>query len=86
MGNLSTKWGIEKEPLAISQFSTEYQLDVEASGLIIDRHQPFLAASPDGLVGADSIIEVKCPASVKELTPTEGIEQKRSSSCSSKRV
>lgn len=63
MGNLSTKWGIEKEPLAISQFSTEYQLDVEASGLIIDRHQPFLAASPDGLVGADSIIEVKCPAS-----------------------
>ena len=75
-GTQGTKWGIEKEPLAIDQFSAEYGIRVESSGLIIDQDKPFLAASPDGLIGEDCLVEVKCPASAKELTPKEGIEQK----------
>lgn len=28
-----------------------------------------MAASPDGLIGEDSILEVTCPSSIKEYTP-----------------
>jgi hypothetical protein len=30
-----------------------------------------LAASPDGLIGEDSILEVTCPSSIKKYTPEE---------------
>lgn len=41
----------------------------------IDKDQPFLAASPTGLIGIDILIEVKCPASMKDMSPMEGIER-----------
>lgn len=77
-GNANTKWGLDKEPLAIAQFSSERGVAIESSGLVIDKTLPFLAASPDGIVIDDrSIIEVKCPASAKTMTPMEGILQKK---------
>lgn len=76
-GNSNTRWGIEKEPLAIAQFAAERSLAVDSSGLVVDKALPFLAASPDGLVGKNAVIEVKCPASVKKLTPMEAIESKK---------
>nr|XP_042913257.1 uncharacterized protein LOC122273253 [Parasteatoda tepidariorum] len=47
--------------------------NVSPCGLFIDKDLPFLAASPDGLVGNDGIIEVKCPAKCYDITPDEGI-------------
>lgn len=35
------------------------------SGLIIHNKYPYLAGSPDGLVGNDGIVEVKCPYSIR---------------------
>ena len=34
---------------------------VEPCGLFVDTNKPFLAASPDGVVGRDAVVEVKCP-------------------------
>ena len=34
---------------------------VQPCGLFIDPDHPYLAASPDGLVGDDELIEAKCP-------------------------
>ena len=36
-------------------------MDVDPCGLFVAREYPFLAATPDGLVGEDSVVEVKCP-------------------------
>lgn len=40
-----------------------------SAGLFVDPELPFLAASPDGLIEKDSIIEIKCPFSIRESTP-----------------
>lgn len=49
------------EPIAISQYEVKYELTVRRCGLFISYEFPFLAASPDGLLGEDTVIEVKCP-------------------------
>ncbi|KAJ8950768.1 hypothetical protein NQ318_011261 [Aromia moschata] len=46
-------------------------------GLYIHQDYPFLAATPDGLIGDDAIIEVKCPYKAKDLTPEDAFEQKQ---------
>jgi len=33
-----------------------------------------LAAGPDGLIDNDGIVEIKCPASIKDMTPEEAIK------------
>lgn len=32
-----------------------------------------MACSPDGLVGENDIIEIKCPYNIKDMTPEEGV-------------
>lgn len=39
-------------------------IKVRSCGLFVDMQYGFLAASPDGLIDADGIIEVKCPYSL----------------------
>ena len=34
---------------------------MEECGLFVDTDKSFLAASPDGLVGSEAVVEVKCP-------------------------
>ena len=76
-GNASTSWGLHKEPVAIAQFSQERHVTVTVSGLIVDEEFPFLAASPDGLVGENEIVEVKCPASARSLYVNNAVETKK---------
>jgi hypothetical protein len=38
---------------------------------------PFLATKPDGLIGDDSIIEIKCPFSIKDLTLLDAYKEKK---------
>lgn len=40
-------------------------------GLFVDQNLNFLAASPDGLINNDGIVEIKCPSSIKHTTPQE---------------
>lgn len=40
---------------------------------MIDYTLPFLAATPDGLVATNAIVEIKCPHVAKNMTPEEGI-------------
>ena len=61
------RYGRETEPRAIKHYSREHRVVVHESGLVICRHLPWLAASPDGLVveshGELTCLEVKCPTS-----------------------
>ena len=41
---------------------------VESCGLFVDTVKSFLAASPDGVVGSEAVVEVKCPLSCADTS------------------
>jgi hypothetical protein len=45
--------------------------------LFVDPHLPFLATTLNGLIGDDSIIEIKCLFSKKDLTPLVAYKDKK---------
>jgi len=51
---------------------------VEETGLVVHRDYDFLAASPDGLVGIDGCIEIKCPFPPWTKAPYSIFDKKRS--------
>ena len=53
--------GIEQEPFARVAYEVETGTDVEEVGFILHPELSFLGASPDGLVGDDGMVEIKCP-------------------------
>lgn len=69
-------YGIENESIAIQKFQEQTGIDVLKCGLFIDKENPFLAASPDGLIGSDAIVEVKCPYGSRNFTIENAIVDK----------
>lgn len=60
------QWGTDNEPVARLQYSLETGNDVEETGFW--RHDDLEAgASPDGLVGKDGLLEIKCPNSATHI-------------------
>lgn len=59
--NEAMRWGTDTEPMARSAYSLLRDVDVTEVGLI--RHPTIEGAhaSPDGLVGNDGLVELKCP-------------------------
>ncbi len=54
------QWGIDNEPVALLNYSLQTGNEVEATSLWL--HDSIDAgASPDGLVGSDGLVEIKCP-------------------------
>lgn len=47
------------------------------AGLFVDPTLPYLAASPDGLIGDNSIIEIKCPFSIRDFTPENAYKENK---------
>ncbi len=66
-----TKHGLQNEPHAIKKYMTETGNEVNKCGLIVSIDKPHIASSPDGLVGDDIVLEVKCPhgARKEKITP-----------------
>lgn len=57
-----TEWGIENEPIAKKVYETVFNVTVTDTG-----HIPYgehAGGSPDGLVGEDGLIEIKCPYTI----------------------
>jgi putative phage-type endonuclease len=61
------RWGHEHEPLAKAAYAFRTDLDVESVGFIGHPTIAMSGASPDGLIGSDGLIEVKCPLSTTHL-------------------
>lgn len=59
--NGAMQWGQEKEPEARAQYAFLADLDVVEVGFIEHPKIPMAGASPDGLVGDDGLVELKCP-------------------------
>ncbi|KAL4721614.1 hypothetical protein ACJJTC_011667 [Scirpophaga incertulas] len=56
------KRGRRLEDLVRTTIEVEYG-KIECCGLVISQTYPMLAASPDGILNNDTIIEIKCPSS-----------------------
>jgi len=57
------EWGIEHEPKARQLYELLHGVEVEQVGFIKHPSIERTGASPDGLVGDDGMVEIKCPAS-----------------------
>ncbi|KAK5640569.1 hypothetical protein RI129_011380 [Pyrocoelia pectoralis] len=71
------KWGIEHEATAKLQFENDYEDLVSDCGLFIDKENCFLGASPDGIIDPHHIVEIKCPWSIRDLSPQQAVNEKK---------
>ena len=61
------RWGLEQEGLARNAYSFRTDLEVVQVGLVPHPRIAGSAASPDGLVGHDGLVEIKCPTTITHL-------------------
>lgn len=57
----SMDWGHKQEPAARAFYELETGNVVERVGFATHSDYPFVGASPDGIVGSDGGLEIKCP-------------------------
>lgn len=55
------RWGSDVEPFAREAYALETGLSVLETGFLLHPEYPFAGASPDGLIGDDGGLEMKCP-------------------------
>ena len=59
--NAAMQWGTETEPLARAAYEALHDVLVDEVGFVPHPSIKMAGASPDGLVGEDGLIEIKCP-------------------------
>ena len=59
--NAAMQWGTDQEPLARAAYEAIKDVLVDEVGFIVHPTINAAGASPDGLVGDDGLIEIKCP-------------------------
>lgn len=59
--NAAMQWGTETEPLARAAYEASKDVLVDQVGLIDHPYIQHSGASPDGLIGDDGVLEIKCP-------------------------
>ena len=59
--NAAMQWGTDQEPLARAAYEAAKDVLVDETGFVIHPTISNAGASPDGLVGDDGLIEIKCP-------------------------
>ncbi len=61
------RWGIEHEEDALKEYAFIYDADIRKCGFIQHPTIKMAGASPDGLIGSDGLIEIKCPRSANHM-------------------
>lgn len=76
-GNAATRQGAEGEELARDYLETMGN-SIETKGLMVYKKEPWLAASPDGVINKDILLEIKSPVmgnkSIVEFLATKNCE------------
>lgn len=69
--NDAMKWGTDTEPLAKFAYTMKTFRNIEDVGFV--EHETLMAGvSPDGLVGEDGLIEIKCPTTANHIETLRG--------------
>ena len=66
----SIQWGREKEEQARKDYECATGSSVICCGIFISKKNPLFASSPDGLVN-ETLLEIKCPYSLKDINLTD---------------
>ena len=76
--NAAMEWGVTQEPFAKAAYEALRDVLVEDVGFVSHPTIEAAGASPDGLVGDDGMIEIKCPDSktAMEVWLTEKVDSK----------
>ena len=72
--NAAMEWGTENEPFARGAYETKMNLLVTEIGAIDHPNIAMSAASPDGLIGDDGCLEIKCPNTATHIDTLLGGE------------
>ena len=64
---LDMRWGTDTAPQALAVYELLRDVDIVEVGFVPHPAIPMSGASPDGLVGDDGLVEIKCPASHTHL-------------------
>lgn len=75
--NEAMEWGKDQEPIARQLYCDKLGLVVTEIGFVDHPTIPMAGASPDGLVGDDGLLEIKCliPANHQEVLLTGDIKE-----------
>lgn len=65
--NAAMDWGTEHEPEARAEYCRVKGVEVVEVGMVEHPTIPMSGASPDGLVGEDGLLEIKCPNSATHI-------------------
>lgn len=65
--NVSMEWGVEQEGFAVMAYESVVDTLVDKTGFWLHPEIKWLGVSPDRLVDADGLIEVKCPNTTTHL-------------------
>lgn len=65
--NAAMQWGTDTEPDAVAAYEFYQCVTVEPVGFVDHPNIEMTGASPDGLVGDDGLIEIKCPNTATHL-------------------
>lgn len=72
--NAAMVWGTDMEPEARRTYEFMRDVDVEQVAFVDHPSIPNSGASPDGLVGADGLVEIKCPQTNTHIETLLGAE------------
>lgn len=67
-GNAATEWGTAMEDTAKADFEIETGLNVDEASFV-QWDEDWLGASPDGYVGENELLEIKCPYGLRNQSP-----------------
>lgn len=59
-GNAATHHGLESEAYAL-QWLEGYGVSISRRGTVVCASEPWLSASPDGVLNSEELLEIKCP-------------------------
>lgn len=65
--NAAMQWGTDTEPKARDAYCFRHDVDVVEIGFVDHPLIAMTGASPDGLIGDDGLIEIKCPNTATHL-------------------
>lgn len=65
--NAAMQWGTDQEPFAREAYEYRSGVFVDQVGFVDHPRIAMAGASPDGLVGADGLLEIKCPNTATHL-------------------
>lgn len=71
--NAAMQWGIDHEAEARTAYEFYTDATVDPSGFIAHPKIPASGASPDGEVGKDGLVEIKCPSTATHIDTLLGL-------------